>query len=975
MEKNLANLEEETLSFWQREKIFQKSVEREPKLGNWSFYDGPPFATGTPHYGHIVASLIKDVIPRYFTMKGYRVKRRWGWDCHGLPIENIVEAEFGLKSKKEIEEKIGVYKFNELCRSKVLRYAEEWKKMIPRIGRFVDMDNPYKTMDLDFMESVWWVFKELWNKGLIYEGYKVIHICPRCETTLSQSEVSQGYKDILDLAATVKFALKDSPQTFILAWTTTPWTLIGNTALAVHKQITYVKVEFQGEFYILAQASLDKFFQPGTYKVIQELKGEELLNKEYEPVFPYFRDLAKDYPNAFRIVHGDFVSLEEGTGVVHIAPAFGEEDRELGVAYNLPFIFHVNLSGRIIPEIQEFAGLWVKPTQNPQETDKKIVDWLQKNHKLFKVEEYLHSYPHCWRCDTPLLNYASSSWFVKVTALKEKMLQLAQKINWVPAYLKEGRFGKWLEGAEDWSISRQRFWGSVIPLWRCEKCSNLSVVGSVKELEELTKQKVTDLHKHFVDSLTFPCPKCGGLMKRIPDVLDCWFESGSMPYAQFHYPFENQKEFEESFPAQFVGEGVDQTRCWFYYLLVISTALKGEIPFENVLANGIVLAEDGQKMSKRLKNYPDPNLIIQKYGADALRYYLLTSPVVKGETLCFSEKGVEEVYKKVLLILWNILSFYKLYSQGQNTIKDYQPTELKNILDQWVISRFYSLVQEVTKNIEAFDLPAASRPLSVFIDDLSTWWLRRSRERFKFGLEEDKGEALYTLKYILLHFSKVLAPFLPFIAERIYQEVSGLNWQNSYSVHLEPWPEVNDSLINHSLLSKMKQTRRIVEFVLAMRAEKQIKIRQPLGDLEIQGADLEKEFLELIGAETNIQNVHLVPNTEPKEGWLFKEAEGLRLNLSLEINESLKKEGYAREIIRHLNDLRKEVGLTIADRVNVYVLTANPLIREAILEKKEEIAKATLAQEIKEAPQKFSLDWQHEFTIDGEEVWLGLERA
>jgi isoleucyl-tRNA synthetase len=886
---NPSQMEEEILAFWQKEKIFEKSVEKEAPKGDYVFYDGPPFATGTPHYGHIVASLMKDTVPRYWTMRGYRVERRWGWDCHGLPIENIVEQELKIKTKKEIEEKIGVEKFNEICRSKVLMYADEWKKVIPRIGRFVDMDNPYMTMDISYMESIWWVFKQLYDKGLIYEGYKAMHICPRCETTLSQSEVSQGYKEIKDLSLVVKFELEDEPNTFLLAWTTTAWTLPGNVALAVGAQVDYLKIKVlenfspsslyaqEGEVYILAKRTAEKNLEGIKYEIIEEFKGEKIVGKSYQPLFSYFAT-PENRKKGFRVYSADFVSTEEGTGIVHIAPAFGEDDMRLGQDKNLPFIQHVTLDGRFILEVKDFAGEAVKPFGDYQATDKKIIEWLKKNNKLFSFNEYLHSYPHCWRCDTPLLNYATSSWFVKVTALKERMIKLAQEINWVPSHLKEGRFGKWLEGATDWSISRQRFWGSVLPIWRCQgkgeqKCSNIKVIGSIKELEELSGQKVNDLHKHLIDKITFPCKKCGGEMKRVPDVLDCWFESGSMPYAQFHYPFENKEKFEKNFPAEFIAEGVDQTRCWFYYLLVLSTALFDKIPFKNVIANGIVLAEDGQKMSKRLKNYPDPMEIVNEYGADALRYYLLISPVMKADTLYFSKKGVEEVYKKLILILWNLLSFYKIYATNESeiTLANYKNQLAKHILDRWIFAELHLLIKTVTEQMNAYDLVLASRPIENFVNNLSTWWLRRSRERFKSSSLQERKEALITFRFILATLAKVLAPFIPFMAEKIYQETG----REKESVHLEDWPEFDESLINQGLLAEMAQARKIVELIHALRAEAKIKVRQPLAEVEIKGIRLSPEILSLVLEEVNVKKGTFLDEIKQKEGWLSKNEEGI----------------------------------------------------------------------------------------------------
>jgi len=571
----VSKMEEEILNFWEQKEIFKKSVEKEAPKGDYVFYDGPPFATGTPHYGHIVASTMKDIVPRYWTMKGYRVERTWGWDCHGLPIENIVEKEMGSKSKKDIE-KMGVAEFNERCRSKVLVYVGEWEKVIRRLGRWADMNNAYKTMDLNFMESVWWVFKQLWDKGLIYEGYRSMHICPRCETTLSQQEVAEGYKDIKDLSATAKFELADEPGTFVLAWTTTPWTLIGNVALAIGKNVDYVVLGIRNqesgirEKIILSKNRLEII--KGEYEIIRKLKGKDLVGKKYKPLFDYYfgNEKLENRQNGWKIYAADFVTTEEGTGVVHIAPAFGEDDMNLGKKEKLPFIQHVNMDGTIKAEVKDLAGLNVKPTDDTQKTDVEIIKYLAQHNLLFAKEKYEHSYPHCWRCETPLINYATSSWFVNVTKIKDKALKLAKKINWSPKHIKEGRFGNWLEGARDWSISRQRFWASVIPIWQCDQCGEKRVFGSAAELEKMSGEKITDLHKHIVDKITFKCEKCDGTMKRVPDVLDTWFDSGSMPYAQMHYPFQNKEKFEKNFPAEFIAEGDDQTRAWFYYLHVIA---------------------------------------------------------------------------------------------------------------------------------------------------------------------------------------------------------------------------------------------------------------------------------------------------------------------------------------------------------------------------------------------------------------------
>ncbi|MFZ5559259.1 MAG: isoleucine--tRNA ligase [Patescibacteria group bacterium] len=918
---NIPAIEKTILEFWQKNKIFEKSLNKKSPKGDFVFYDGPPFATGTPHYGHLVASLMKDIVPRYWTMQGYHVERKWGWDCHGLPIENIVEQELGLKHKKDIE-KIGIEKFNETCRSKVLLYAQEWRKVIDRLGRWVDMDNAYHTMDLDFMESVWWVFKQLWDKGLIYEGYKSMHICPRCETTLSQSEVSQEYQDIEDISVIAKFELVDEPKTFILAWTTTPWTLPGNVALAMGEKLNYVKVRSGNEYHILVKQNLDSIFKDRKYEIIREIKAKDLEGKKYKPLFDYF--LSKDLSNKenlYTIQLANFVTIEDGTGVVHIAPAFGEDDMNLGKEKNLPFIQHVKMNGQFTDEVKDFAGLEVKPKGSPQSTDKKIIGYLEKRDLVFKVEKFTHSYPFCYRCDSFLLNYAASSLFVDVMAIKDKMLEYAKKINWVPAHIKEGRFGKWLEGVKDWSISRQRFWGSVIPIWVCDKCKEKKVMGSIKELEELSGQKIIDLHKHLVDKIKFKC-KCGGTMRRISDVLDCWFESGSMPYAQMHYPFENKEKFEKNFPAQFIAEGVDQTRCWFYYLHVLSTAIKSSEAFKNVIANGMVLAEDGKKMSKRLDNYPEPSEVFDKYGADAVRYYLITSPVMKAEDLCFSEKAVDEVVKKVLLILLNVFSFYKLYE-----IKNLKPqSNSKNILDKWILSCIESAKKEITDGYNKYDLNKATQPIEPFVNELSTWYLRRSRERFKGDDVKDKENASKTLKYVLLELSKIVAPAMSFIADYIYRELKG----EKESVHLEDWPKLNKKLIDKKLEEKMKRVREICSLALQKRAEAGIKVRQPLAKLQIPNYKIQTELLELIKDEVNVKEIVLDKNL--KEGVI----------LDTKITPELEEEGMVRDFVRQIQAKRKEMGLTPKDKIKVYYSENKDIIEKY----KDQIKKQVIAESI-----------------------------
>ncbi len=955
--------EKEILKFWEENRIFEKSIEQRPKEKSYVFFDGPPFATGSPHYGHILASLVKDVVPRYWTMKGFRVERRWGWDCHGLPVENLIEQELGLKNKKDIES-IGIDKFNQACKERVLGYVDEWKKIIPRIGRWVDMEHPYKTMDFDYMESVWWAFKQLWVKGLIYKDYKSMHICPRCGTTLSNFEVTQGYKDVEDLTVTIKFKLKNEEDTFILVWTTTPWTLPGNVALAVGKTIDYVKIQINKEFFILAKDRLEII--KDEYKIIEQIKGKDLVGLEYEPLFDYFskKDDLENTENGWKIYDADFVSTEEGTGVVHIAPAFGEDDLKLGYLKNLPFIQHVDESGCFVDEVTEWAGEDVKPKDDISKTDRKVVQWLKEKNKLLFQEKIIHSYPFCWRCDTPLLNYATSSWFVKVTAIKDKIIKNNEKINWVPEHIKHGRFGKWLEGIRDWSISRSRYWGTPLPIWECSgakgdyinACNNIKAIGSIEELEKLSNKKIKDLHRPYIDEISFKCEKCGGLMKRIPEVFDCWFESGLMPYAQAHYPFENKESFEKNFPAQFVAEGIDQTRGWFYTLMVLSTALFDKPAFLNNIVNGIILTEDGQKMSKRLKNYPEPMQIIDKYGADAMRFYLLTSPAIKADDLCFSEDGVDEVLKKVLIIFWNVHTFYKLYVEESAEL---DIDTVDNILDKWILSKLNSLNEEVSKEMEKYDLLKAVRPIERFIADLSTWYLRRSRERFKDSKE--KKEVSQVLKYVLFNLSKIVAPFIPFFSEQIYQSLK--DKKDLESVHLCDYPRVNKKLIDKSLEGNMEKVRIIVSLALAERAHAGIKVRQPLKELRIKNCELKdkKELLELIKDEVNVKQITF-------DNKLKEEVE-----IDINITPELKEEGIIRDCFRQIQIFRRKSKLFSSDKIIICFKGENSIIE--LLKKNENQIKEGLRIEKIIWDKVEELDFKGEITLDNKKINISLEKT
>lgn len=941
---DVSRREEATLAFWNEHGIFKKSVEKHAQHGDYIFYDGPPFATGLPHYGHIVASVIKDAIPRYWTMRGYSVPRVWGWDCHGLPIENIVEKELGFKHKKDIKA-YGIDKFNERCREKVLTYANEWEKIIPRIGRWADMEHAYRTMDKSFMESVWWVFKQIYDKGLVYEDYRSMHICTRCETTLSQTEVSEGYKDVKDISVTVKFKLKNpekiglSGNVYMLAWTTTPWTLPGNVALAVGANIVYQLIQDTSntEMYVIAKErnGLEVYKTNQNLAILnKEFRGSELVGLEYEPPFDYYikDEKLKNRENGWKVYAADFITTDTGTGIAHEAPAFGADDWELAKKENLPFVQHVHMDGTFKPEVTDFAGMEVKPNSEDDKVrlaaDIAVLKYLQEHGTFFSKENITHSYPHCWRCDTPLLNYATSSWFVKVEEQKQYLLKNASQINWSPSHIKEGRWGQWLKGARDWSISRQRFWASVIPIWVCEKCKAKKVFGSAAELEEVSGKKIDDLHKHIVDEIVFSCWECDGVMHRIPDVLDTWFDSGSMPYGQAHYPFENKEVFEKTFPAQFIAEGQDQTRAWFYYLHVLATSLFGKSAFRNVIVNGIVLAEDGKKMSKRLQNYPDPMEMVEKYGADALRYYLLSSPVMQAENLSFSEKGVDEALKKNIGRLGNVLAFYQLYAD--ETVRDWKS---ENVLDTWIIARLDALIEEVTNAFDAYQLDSATRPIAGFIDDLSVWYLRRSRERFKEE-GQDRKDALSTLRYVLHRLSLVIAPSMPFFAEHLFQSVK--EGEDEESVHLASWPMVsykpslwtklfggNDA---RGVLVMMEAAREVVTQALEARDKAGIKVRQPLSKLIVPRAlKLTDDFLSIIADEVNVKSV---------------QKSGTTLALDTEISTELKEEGFVRDTVREIQAYRKEKGLKPGEHLE-HVLAMHEE-EKLILEKHiDEIQKAT----------------------------------
>lgn len=910
---NLPQLEQEIRKFWEQDQTFKKSIDQRSEDNSYVFYDGPPFATGMPHYGHLLASTTKDVIPRFWTMKGKRVERRWGWDCHGLPIENIVEKELKLSDKRAIEE-FGVAKFNEACRSQVLTYAHDWKEVIERLGRWVDMENDYKTMESWYMESLWWVFSQLWKKGLIYKGHKSMHICPRCNTPLSNFEVTQGYKDVKDYSVVAEFELKDTQRLFdrdekifALAWTTTPWTLPGNMLLAVNKKLKYILFSGTeaGKLYISTEDFLKQYLSEESYTIIKEIPADQIVGLSYHPLFQYF----KDTENAFRVVEAEFVSAEEGTGIVHIAPGFGEDDYRVGEQENVPLVQHVGLDGKFTEAVTDFSGLSVKPKGNPGSTDQLIIEYLAENDQLFLQTKISHSYPHCWRCDTPLLNYATDSWFVKVTSFIDQLIKNNQQINWIPDHMKDGRFGMWLENAQDWAISRNRYWGTPLPIWENED-GDVICVESIEELEKLSGKNVSDLHKHFLDEIEIE--KNGKVYKRIPEVLDCWFESGAMPYASFHYPFENREKFEKNFPAEFISEGQDQTRGWFYTLHVLATALTmGDQPaipvfqssssFKNVIVNGIVLAQDGKKMSKSLKNYPDPMTIVDQYGADSLRLYLMSSSVMKAENLNFKEKEVSDLRRKVFLIWWNMLSFYKLYADKKHDVASY-PKKPTHTLDLWLVSRIESLTLTVTSYLEQYDVVKASRELTDFVNDFSTWYLRLSRNRIKSlkndGVSHVFGWSLYRL-------AQLFAPFTPFFSELVHHNIL----DEESSIHLSSWPESNEFLIDKNIETEMRMVMQIVESGRRVRAEKGSKLRHPLSLIKIDHpSQLNYEnYEQIIKDELNVKAVE----------WNHQSDQDLSIEFDFNVSNELKAEAQARDLIREIQILRKESQLPIDAVVGV----------------------------------------------------------
>ena len=1005
--------EHEILAFWKENNIFKKSLEKTKNKKTYIFYDGPPFATGLPHHGHLVASILKDIVPRYFTMKGFYVDRRFGWDCHGLPIEHEIDKKLGMSAQEAVK-KLGVKGYNDQCRSIVQRYTSEWEKTITRLGRWVDFKNDYKTMDPQFMESVWWAFKQLWDKDLIYQGTKVVPFSTALGTVLSNFEATSNYQDVQDPAITLLFKIKETndpalKDAYLSAWTTTPWTLPSNLALCVREDITYVllKEEELNINLIMAKARLPEYQKKKKLSVIKEIMGKDLKGIKYHPLFPYFLDLESQ--GAFQVVADDYVTTEDGTGIVHTAPSFGDDDyrvlREAGINIQA---CPVDDAGKFTAEVSDFVGIYVK------DADKLIIKRLKDEHKLYDQSTMVHSYPFCPRSDTPLIYKAIPSWYVNVEKIKEQVIAANQQINWVPEHIKEGRFGKWLEGARDWAISRNRVWGTPLPIWINDVTKKAICIGSFAELEKYTGKKITDLHRENVDPLSFEIKGEDGTYRRICDVLDCWFESGSMPYAQLHYPFENEKIFTDGFPAEYIAEGLDQTRGWFYTLNVLSAALFDKPAFKNVIVNGMVLAEDGKKMSKRLKNYTAPDVLMEEFGADALRLYLITSGLVKAEEQRFSDNGVKDMARRALLPWYNSFKFFQTYAKVDkwNASKNFK--QGNNIVDRWILSNLQTLKKNIAFEMERYRLYNVVPALFTFIEDLTNWYIRLNRSRFwSEGLSDDKCSAYSTLYTTIKELSVAMSPFAPFLAEYIYRELAQFGSNQEESVHLCSYPQPQSELIDPNLENAVGRMQQIILLGRQKRNQVQIKVKTPLKQLTIIHKDQEllneiKKLEHYIQSELNIKQIsysteeenfirlYAKPNSpvlgkklgkefakyrklienlnssqlttleeqgsltleekqfglddlllfrEPKEGTNALSNRFISIDMNCSLDQELIDEGLAREVVNRIQKSRKELNFNVADRINL-TLTGDSELLNAIAKHQEYIAGETLAKSI-----------------------------
>lgn len=952
---NLPSEEERILKFWSKNKIFQKTLEKKTEEGNFVFYEGPPTANGQPGLHHVLARSFKDLFARYKTMQGYRVVRKAGWDTHGLPVELQVEKQLGISGKQQIENIVkgdtyrSIEKFNQLCRKSVWQYKNQWEKMTERMGYWVDMNDPYITYDPKYIESVWNLIGEIDEKGLLYKSYKIVPYCPRCGTALSSHEVAQGYKEVTEESIFVAFKSKKE-NVYFLVWTTTPWTLSGNSALAFGRKVKYVLVDKEGRKFILAECQAKKVLVDG-FKVLDKLTGKEIVEKyslsdkeDYEALYVDGLKFAEAGDGAYKLILADYVSDEDGTGIVHVAPAFGQEDYDWGYQKNKTKILKT-VDEQGIALAGAGKGKFVKTA------DREIREDLEKRDLLFKIEKITHDYPFCWRCDSPLLYYAKNSWYIATTKVAKELINNNEKINWNPEHLKSGRFGNWLESNVDWALSRDRYWGTPLPIWECEKCQKYKIA---KNLEEVNN---TEPHKPYIDEVEFDC-SCGGKMKRTPEVIDVWFDSGSMPYAQYHYPFENQKIFTEQFPADFICEAVDQTRGWFYTLLAISTIISNEPAYKNVISTGHVLDDKGQKMSKSKGNIIVPDEAFAKYGAEVIRFffYSVNKP---DEPKLFIEKEVLSVARNLFMTLWNVYSFFMLYAE----IDEFEPRgrqESENVLDRWIMAKFNQLVRDVTKNMDHYDPYKAARIILSFVQELSTWYVRRSRRRFwKSESDVDKSSAYETLYYVLEKLTVLLAPFTPMFAETLYM---GLKKSSDIeSVHMVNYPKAQ--VIDKGVLVEMKIARAIVEEGLSIRMKAGVKVRQPLAKLTYSGNMLNRDFVDIIKDEVNVKEIE--NNSKQKE----------LVTLDVKITKELASEGLTRELVRRIQDMRKKAGFEVADRIEVYFETEDDDLKNIIMKTwhsyltRETLARKTIPEKNK------NVDYNEKAAIEGKSIWIGLRRV
>ena len=1032
---NFSNIEKQVLKKWSEESTFKQSLKGGEEF---VFYDGPPFANGLPHYGHLLTGFIKDLFARYQTMRGKKVDRRFGWDCHGLPAEMYSEKELAISGKVAIEE-YGIERFNKHCRDSVLKYTKEWQEYVNRQARWVDFENDYKTMEKDYMESVIWAFKELYDKRLIYQSMRVMPYSWVCETPVSDFEtrIDNSYRQKQSKAITLLFPLIEEfiegcDSVMLAVWTTTPWTLPSNLAIAVGEDIDYVAVEKDSSTIIIAEALLPKYEKELGNYVIKRIKGHELIGLKYKPPFEYF----KNHPNAFQILSGDFVTTEDGTGIVHVAPGFGEDDQILCAKHGIEVICPVDDSGKFIYPVEDYIG------QQVFEANDKIIIHLKNQRLWLKTEQYIHNYPHCWRTDTPLIYKAVPSWYVKVTAIKEKMLKNNQQINWIPEHIKTGLFGKWLENARDWSISRNRFWGCPIPVWQSDdpKYPHIEVYGSIKEIEEAFGTQVNDLHRPFIDKLTKPNPSDPtgkSKLRRVPEILDCWFESGSMPYAQIHYPFENKEWFESHFPADFIVEYLAQTRGWFYTLMVLSTALFDKPPFLNCICHGVILGDGGEKLSKRLKNYPDPKEVFEKYGADAMRWFMMSSAVMRGQELVINKNadGIKEAVKTVIKPLLNAFNFFSIYSKADK-IKAEFSFKSDNILDKYIISKLITLVDLIKCSLDKYDTVSATKATEEFLEILNNWYIRRSRGRFwRHEKDQDKSFAYNTLYSVLHVLVRAVAPLLPLITEAIFLNLN----KTAKSVHLENFPNMDKTLYNEALIENMEKVRDACNTALRIRNEQNIRIRQPLKQVTFIGVtndSLSKELKQLVLDEINVkhwvnlhkeeiikyadyklkinfpvlakrlpQKIKSIITANKSDGWRIiddnVEIAGCMLNadefelkleakdkykssisplstndalvlVDLNITKELELEGIARDIVRIIQQTRKEMDLNITDRIKLGISSDKELIQEAVSQWQEYIKEQTLATELDDIID--SPDIKKSFNLDSGEIRLQISK-